>query len=113
MNYEAAELYKSQYGEAKLYTDPFEEKLRLSALQRKKTYLTNAQQRELNSKLALEKCSRQKRNCWTSSQTGTEHTGARGREGENRNPENATGKRIVAEADLKKLANRPRRLKTL
>jgi septal ring factor EnvC (AmiA/AmiB activator) len=115
MNYEAAQLYKSQYGETKFYTDSFEEKLRLSALQKKKTYLTNAQQRELNSKLALDKWQSAKNKLLDlkarQEQNIQEQEKTKGKKQELL--KTATGKRIVAEADLKKLAESAKALENL
>lgn len=115
MGAECALWYKARCSYAPVFTDPVEEKLRLSALQRKKAYLTNAQEREVNSRLALEKWQAAKAKLLELKEKQEQNI-AQQEEAKGKKQEllkTATGKRIVAESELKKLAETARALENL
>ncbi|MFH1368838.1 MAG: peptidoglycan DD-metalloendopeptidase family protein [Elusimicrobiota bacterium] len=105
MNKESALWYKKHRSIDQIYSDPIEEKLRLSALRKKKEYVTGAEQREINSQKALDKWTAAKRNLLDlkvkQEQNISEQEKTKSKKKELL--KTATGRRIVAEDEEKML----------
>jgi murein hydrolase activator len=112
---ETALWFKAHHATDPLFCNPYEEKLRISALQKKRVYLTSAQERELNSRLALAKWQAAKQKLLDlktkQEQNITQQEEAKGKKQELL--KTATGKRVVAESELKKLSETAKALENL
>lgn len=115
MNSESRMWYKAEKGLPQTFSDPVEEKLRLSALKKKKDYLDNAEQREVNSKLALSRWQSAKDDLLALKEKQEQNISAQETAKERKKDLlcSATGRRVVAENEVNKLRESAKALENL